>query len=254
MEIFQLNEYETPYLYEEIFERREYAPDWMSIPAGGVVVDVGANIGMFSVFAMLEWQPSRLIAVEPVPELQEILRLNLGSWPEARVAPVAVGSERGTTSFTYYPGCSVFSGRFCDADRELAIAKAQSVWEEAGSMTERELEVYASALDELLKPLFVPVQQQAEMRTISELIDEYKLDQIDLLKIDAEGSELEVIEGIEATDWPRIRNIAMETDEHQVSVGGITALIESQQMKCEIRQHDLYREIGMHLIFAQAGS
>jgi FkbM family methyltransferase len=181
MEIFQLNDYQTPYLYDEIFGQREYVLDRIAMPVGGVVVDVGANIGMFSLFAMMEWHPSRLIAVESVPELQEILRLNLNSWPAARVAPVAAGRERGTTSFTFYPQCSMLSGRFCNTERDLATAKAQDA------------------------------------------------------------------------DWPKIGNIAMETEEHQASVGSIVRFLESHQLKCEVRQRDMYRKLGSYMVFAQGG-
>jgi hypothetical protein len=41
-------------------------------------------------------------------------------------------------------------------------------------------------------------------------MQEHGVDRIDLLKIDAEGAEWEVLQGIEETDWPRIRQLALE--------------------------------------------
>lgn len=54
MEISQFNHNETRYLYEEIFEEREYAPPGMRLRRHPVVVDIGANIGIFSRFALAQ--------------------------------------------------------------------------------------------------------------------------------------------------------------------------------------------------------
>ena len=51
LRVAQQNKNETDYLYREIFERRCYLQHGVSIERGDWVVDVGANIGLFSLQA-----------------------------------------------------------------------------------------------------------------------------------------------------------------------------------------------------------
>lgn len=42
---------DVPFLYQEVWERRCYLRHGLTLPPGGTVLDVGANIGLFSLFA-----------------------------------------------------------------------------------------------------------------------------------------------------------------------------------------------------------
>ena len=59
----------------------------------------------------------------------------------------------------------------------------------------------------------------AEMRALSDVIDTERVDRIDLLKIDAEGSEWEALAGIRDEHWPRIAQIAIEVHNRQTGQG-----------------------------------
>ena len=48
--LHQINVYETEYLYKEIFEDETYLKHGIAIPEGAVVFDIGANIGLFTLF------------------------------------------------------------------------------------------------------------------------------------------------------------------------------------------------------------
>jgi Methyltransferase FkbM domain len=52
---------------------------------------------------------------------------------------------------------------------------------------------------------------ECSLVTLSAVMREYRIETIDLLKIDVEGAELDVLNGIAAADWPRIRQISMES-------------------------------------------
>lgn len=60
----------------------------------GTVVDVGANIGAFSVFAALHGA-SRVIAVEPEPDNAVVLGSNIADYPQITHRGVATWSEDG---------------------------------------------------------------------------------------------------------------------------------------------------------------
>ncbi len=247
-EIYSLNDNETRYLYEEIFEQREYIPR-EKLREQPVVVDLGANIGMFSLFAINEWHPSRIIAAEPIAELRDVLSKNLSEFPEAQIAPVAAGRVRESSVFMYYPGFSIMSGRYCDATRDLETAKSIAR-QKARGLPQDDQEVYEETLDFMLSPLFTAVPEQVDVWPLSQIIQEYRLAGIDLLKVDVEGSEVEVLEGIEDRDWPNIRNMIIEVDAELVDLGKILGMLADRGMTYDSSQQDKYSETGLHVIYA----
>ena len=65
---------------------------------------------------------------------------------------------------------------------------------------------------------------------LSEVIRENNIEQIDLLKIDVEGSELSVLSGIAEEDWPRIKQIVMEVHSRSI-MRSIVTLLEARGFK-----------------------
>jgi FkbM family methyltransferase len=251
MEVFQLNQHETRYLYGEIFEQREYVSSTVQLPARPVIVDVGANIGIFSLFALDEWQPSRLLAVEPIFELQQVLELNLGKFNEVQIAGVGAGRTQETAAFTYYPGFSIMSGRYPDRIKDLETVRSYARWEAASALSVAERAVFEQSLDKLLERRFSAVSRQADIWPLSQLLGEYGLDRVDLLKIDAQGSEVDVLEGIGDEQWSRIANIVVEVDERHAPLASALEIFTAHRMTCELRQLDAYRATGLHLIYAR---
>jgi 31-O-methyltransferase len=252
LEVFHFNRNETRYLYREIFEQREYVPDGGHLPEGATVVDIGANIGMFSLFAITEWQPSRLIAVEPIPALLEPLRLNLGRFENTQVLPVGAGRTRETCSFTYYPGFSLMSGRYCDSIKDRQVAKSYALWE-ARSLSEEDRISFEESLDDLLEYRFAAVATEVEVWSVSQILRECDLSRVDILKIDAEGSELDILQGILDEDWPKIINIVVEVDEERVELADVLDTLKAHDMTCDLRQFDAYSETAVRMVYAHRG-
>jgi hypothetical protein len=63
----------------QVWVRRVYLQHSVSIPRGGTVVDVGANIGLFALLALTEGA-GVVVAVEPIPAIADVLELNLARW------------------------------------------------------------------------------------------------------------------------------------------------------------------------------
>jgi len=55
-----------------------------------------------------------------------------------------------------------------------------------------------------------PVQIKCEFDTLSGVITRENIQSIGLLKVDAELADWEILNGLKAEDWPRIRQVAME--------------------------------------------
>src|SRR6185436_17412523 len=103
LEITHLNQYETDYLYKEIFEDECYLRHGIRLRDGDTVVDIGANIGLFSLFVMSRSKNPRIYAFEPAPEVSELLRANCNAYgSNVHVSNVGVSDRRKTATFTFY--------------------------------------------------------------------------------------------------------------------------------------------------------
>lgn len=144
------------------------------------VVDAGANIGAFSVWAARLLPAARIVALEPFPEtfakLQHNLRAN-GLVDRVEAVQAALALRSGTRAMSPE----------AESQRRSLIA-ADLDTEQAGG---------------------IPVPSI----TLAALIDRYNLAQIDLLKMDIEGSEWEVLHSTPASTFRRIRRIEFEYHE-----------------------------------------
>ena len=117
----------------------------MTFPAHGCVLDVGANIGLFTLFAAARAPGARIFAVEPAPELFELLRQN----------------------------------------------------------------VNLHGIDAVLLPYDLGDESAGSARTISAIFIEERIDRVTLLRIDADGSETQVLAGIHDEHWPLIDQVCL---------------------------------------------
>lgn len=206
-QIMELHEYETDYLYGEIFDRADYLPPSIKLPPAAAVIDVGANIGMFSLFVLSHSPDARVIAIEPSPVTAKICAANLSGRGRATVLQLGVGEQAGLQRFTHYEGATVFSGFHADVARDRKALEAAI----ENEMRAHGGETAATLAAEFVGDRLNAVAADVQITSISDLIDEYRLDFVDLLKIDAEHSEAAILRGIRAEHWPRIRQIVVET-------------------------------------------
>jgi FkbM family methyltransferase len=148
-----------------------------AVPERPVVLDVGANAGYFSLFALSRFEGARVFAFEPMPVNFRLLarhrELNPGH--AFTCLPQAVAGEPGEIVLAYdaadefTTSASVLAGPSAQADR-----------------------------------LRVPAV------TIPAILKEYALERCDLLKLDCEGAEFEILYRCPPEDLARIGRIAME--------------------------------------------
>ncbi len=236
--VAQYSRNETDFLYREIFEERGYAGGGIALPDGACVFDVGANVGLFSLFVTQECRRPALFCFEPIPQVCEIARLNAELHGlDAKVFDCGLAAEARRETFTFYPHLSLMSGRHVDAaaDRE-AVRSFELGRQVAG--------VAAELIEEVLEERLRTERVDCELTTLSRVIREHAVERIDLLKIDAERSELEILAGLDAADWPKVRQVVLETQEDDGALGRVTALLEARGFRVAVS-----RDTGM-----QAGS
>jgi FkbM family methyltransferase len=244
MAIVQQNKNETDYLYQEIFENQTYLKHGIRLPEGACVFDVGANIGLFTLFVSQHCQRPRIYAFEPIPPIFETLRINVELYtPQARLFPFGLSDEKRTDTFTYYPHYSMMSGlsAYAHAGGDVDVVKRYMRNQEQGGAVE--MTTLLEHADEILTRRFEGQSYRAPLKTLSEVIRQEKIERIDLLKIDVQRAELDVLRGIEAADWEKIQQVVMEVHDakDEASEGRsaeIVALLESRGFEALAEQDE----------------
>ena len=150
-------------------------------------------------------------AFEPAPDVFPLLQFNVAKYGERAFAfPFGLAEEDRYATFTYYPGYSIMSGFHAsdEADRETTRAVILNQWHEKYPQQEDPEERFIDALVDGI--LGRKTEHRCRLRRLSNVLREERIGNVGLLKIDAEGSEMDVLTGIDAEDWPRLRQIVIE--------------------------------------------
>lgn len=100
-ELAEINPHETRFLYDEIFSAESYLQGGITLREDAVVFDVGANIGMFSLFVGARCPSADVFAFEPVPDVFDVLRSNVERHGvAARLLPSGCPTGTRTSSST----------------------------------------------------------------------------------------------------------------------------------------------------------
>ena len=242
IEITHLNKSETDEIFTEIFAERSYLRRGLTLRDGDVVFDVGANIGLFSLFVHATVRDARVLAFEPSPPTFEKLRANVEMYGLA-VEPFDCGlsdTERDV-ELTFYPQASARSGVYADAAEEARVTRSFMANQE-GRLLEH--------ADALIAGRFEGQIFTRPMRRLSDVLHERGIERIDYLKIDVEKSELDVLSGIDAEDWSRIRQIALEVHDTEGRLARIVALLEEKGFEVAVEQPGLLENTGLYNLYA----
>jgi FkbM family methyltransferase len=175
------------------------------LPAGGTFIDIGANEGFFSSLAAKAVGPSGLvIAVEPQSRLRDVLEINL--------------SLNGSGNFR------IHNAAISDVDR-ATIAMSLTPISNTG------------ATSAVRRYRWSRKTETVPTRTVDALIAEYKLDKIDLMKIDVEGFELEVVKSAgQALARRQIKTLAVDYHNGILQARGVSVeTIHRRIVECGYR-------------------
>jgi amino acid adenylation domain-containing protein/FkbM family methyltransferase len=215
MAIVEQNRNETDYLYEEIYKKKSYFKHGIRLSDGGCVFDVGANIGLFSLFVSQNRKELRVYAFEPLMPIFETLRINVRLYGGrgVKLYQLGLGEEKKKECYTYYPGYSMMSGerRYARAAEDIDVIKKYMRAERQVEMPEELL----TAADEILARRFEEEKYECEVRRLTDVMKEERIERIDLLKVDVQRAEMDVLRGLEEEDWEKIDQIVMEVHDQE---------------------------------------
>jgi len=206
-------------MYNEIFEGREYLRSGIKLGDHDTIIDVGANIGMFTMYLLTNLESPNVHAFEPVPDTFEALRRNIERYPRANVHIYNTGlgaSADSSMAMTFFPNMT---------GNSTAYPEMQAA--------QREILSEAFTSEELLL-IYTGEEITVPSTTLACFIRKNALDRINLLKIDAEGCEVDILNGIEADHWPLILQLAMEVHDEINLLSTVIKTVTANGMKATV--------------------
>lgn len=247
--VFCVNAYEVDFGAHEIFTD-DLTARGLTLPPDGVYLDVGANIGLFSIYLRDHCPAARIIAFEPMPAVFAPLAANMARLsPPGEVVQLALGDHAGWAEFDYFPGVAALSTQNHAVGQVMAEGLRKLMGGHEGGADVQDLLDRTGAsdiaaddifLDDLLRPETV----RAQVDTLSAQLAALNVGAIDLLKVDTEGAECEVLAGLTDDDWGRVRQLLVEV---HLGAGATEA------MAAELRRRGYAVSIDHHPL-AQGGA
>lgn len=235
-----VNTYEVPLGWHEI-SSDDLAARGLTFPPG-TYVDVGANIGLFCIRLRDLSPEAQILAYEPMPAAFSALQRNAADLDgDVRAIQIALGAAAGSATFEQYPALTCLSTsnhvvgeRLADGIRTLlsqqgSSADIRAILDRTGAYDRME---ESGFLEHLLKSETVT----ATVDTLAHQMELLGIDSIELLKIDTEGNERAVLDGVGPL-WPRIRQLIVEVH------GGAE---EREQIAAELRERGYRVSAGDH--------
>ena len=257
MQVSYLNRAEVTYTYDEIFVEQVYLKNGITLERGACVFDIGANIGMFAMFVKDVCSDSKIYSFEPVPELYCLLQENTAAYgSDVNTFQIGISDRESKEIFTYYPNNSFMSGLNNDKedDKRVLSLHIKGQFQNNNQISERLNNQISERLIELAvgNKLQDSIEFECQLNTISNIMREFDINKIDLLKIDAEKSELQILNGIDFDDWCKIDQIVLEAHTQEQS-DSIISLLKLKNFSVVVEQEPQLVETEITNIFAIRG-
>lgn len=149
----------------------DYNVQGFEIKNNDIIVDIGAHIGLFSLFASQFCKSGKIYCFEPIKENYEILLDNIDLNKIKNIIPLNLAVSKENEPVRIY----------MNSDES-----AHSIFPQGNEFVE------------------------VKSTTIEKIFDEQKIENCDLLKIDCEGAEYQIIDSIPEKYFSRINKVIIE--------------------------------------------
>lgn len=180
--------------YKHYLKNKYSLPGFVEVEDGDVVVDVGAFVGAFSLYA--SDLASRVVAIEPGPDTYQCLATNVSHRDNVVTKHCAISDD---------PGESTLNLSNDPSDNSLIDVDS----EDAG------------------RGEVVPV------RTLDDVLSHLGVEKVDFLKADAEGLEPEMVRSIEKTPVSKFAIDCSAERYGEDTVDEVTEILESRGYECK---------------------
>lgn len=237
LEILCVSQAEAAALYHEIFTQRCWLDGGVRLRDGDTVVDVGANIGLSTLFFHRECHDVRLVSFEPAPVPFAALRGNVGRHGVSAVCrPVAVGASARHATMSYYPQVTAMSGLYARPSDDATVTRTYL----------RNCGFSADDIADIVPAEYTRDTFDVEVRTLSDEVRDIGLHGIALLKIDVEKSEIDVLAGIDQDVWAMVEQVAVEVHDLDGALRTAREMLVAQGFAVRAWQSPLMRGTVIH--------
>ncbi len=157
-----------------------------------IVVDIGAHIGIFTIYAARKAMNGRVLAFEPDAENYGMLTRNL-----------ALNPQLGHIS--------AFNQAIWSSEGKRNLFRADGYWSGGHSLFENWMDDYSAGegVEEQVDQTGAATIE-VECTTLPRLMEANGLDRIDFLKVDCEGSEYEILLNLPEEELRKIKSMSLE--------------------------------------------
>ena len=227
---------------------------------GDTVIDVGANIGMFGHKLSKKFHNINIIALEPIKNIFNVLKENAKNTNNNKYKTYHCGlsDKNEFLDLYYYPNCPAMS----TSDPNIWKNKKELLSAFEGSIKfGPKFWWWSKYIPHSLYPLILfwltrkSKKVKCELKTLSYIIRKNNLKEINLLKIDCEGNELNVLKGIDADNWQMINQIVLEVHDINNRFNKVKNLLNSHGFKiCTSKEPSLVNTNLLNIIATKAAA
>ncbi len=265
--LYFINEFEARALIYEIFYQNAYLLNHLTLNPGAIIIDVGANIGLFSLFALGQCEYDALIyCFEPIPTPFECLKKNLARFKDqTRLYNQGIGDVtedcsveftlfgKDWTTATYKPMDKLISNYnpLLNYDTLLKISRIRY------KSLYYQLKFLPFLRNYLVKRNYkkrtTARKVQCTLTSLGSFIEKNAINHIDFIKIDVEGAEFEVVKSIKPSQFSMIQQLCIEVHDINNRVEHLAAYLQDQGYLTEIHRSPIYEKLGynQHMIYAK---
>lgn len=167
------------FLFHEVWVNKIYCPPGYEIKKNDTVIDIGANIGVFAIYAATRSKDVNVLAFEPFPDNADWLRKNV--------------------SQSRLPNIKVYQQAVAGVTEERKLQMSDSWMKHALSETDKEVADFPEKNGQSIKVQCVEFDNVLK-----------DVPKCDLLKIDCEGSEYEILYSSSPETLKKIQKIVGE--------------------------------------------
>lgn len=168
--VFKIRNFMDLWTLTETYLNNDYQKYGTQLGSGWTIIDIGAAFGDFSVFAAQKSPLNQIIAIEPLPSSQKLLRQNI--------------------AYNHLKNIKIFSGGISSTRTKINILENEKNY--GHSQTSSASSLSANAI------------------SLPKLFSKYKLKHCHLIKCDCEGSEYDIFLNLTSSTFQKIDRIIME--------------------------------------------
>jgi len=249
-------------MFEKVYLQETYGKHGIELKQSNVVYDVGANIGLVSIWLGQQTPGLEIHSFEPVGSTFAKLAKNLAIHaPEATPHQFGIGAHAQDVEFIHYPHMAQMSTMYDEHDAKTRRLMEDGMVKSYFKLVPLPLALVFAVLPLekwkrgfarlLLNHILRSVRVKGRIESLSGTMDKLGTKHIDLLKINAQGSEADILENTPLPYWNRVRQLIVETHQDQDVVKKLVSLLQARGYQVSVQQEDLVGTDSINILFAR---